>query len=166
MMTVLHTAYSAYQRLICQLVAGVFTAVLIPLSWRLHGPQGVAEQLRFLQDLPGGTLGRAVADCLQAHALELIPGYEDHDLKHVLLGYAMTPEDELKLKAFALGNGDYTPLTLALVGTGLLLPALWPELRAHYRRGRRVPPGVYRWRLRDYATRDLAALRREIGLAA
>ena len=53
--------------------------------------------LDYLQGLPVGTLSLGVADLLRANDLHLIPHHENHDLKPVLLGYGMTPEDELKL---------------------------------------------------------------------
>jgi ubiquinone biosynthesis protein Coq4 len=166
MKTTRHPTLNAYQRLARQAVVHVRTSFLIPLLWRWYRPRHARQQLQELASLPPGTLGRGVADLLRAHHLQLIPHYEDHDLKHVLLGYGMTPEDELKLKAFTLGNGDYSLTCVGFLLMGLLLPELWPELRQHFRRGRQVRAGVYRWRLRDYAARDLAELRREIGLAA
>ncbi|GAA3954370.1 Coq4 family protein [Hymenobacter algoricola] len=151
-----------YQRLARKTIEHARTSVLIPVFWRLYGAQHVQNRLATLQSLPPGTLGRGVADLLGRHHLQLIPHYENHDLKHVLLGYDMTPEDELKLKAFMFGNGDCSITCLGFLALALLTPELWPELRAHYRRGRRTLP-VLRWSLQALADRNLEALRAEIG---
>ena len=154
---------NAYQVWARQVIVHARTSFLIPIFRRLYGRAPAGIQLAALQGLPAGTLGRGVADLLAAHGLQLIPHYEDHDLKHVLLGYDMTPEDELKLKAFALGNGDWSITCVGFLLLAVLTPEVWPALRHHYRRGRQVPP-VFRWKLATYAAYDLASLRRHIGL--
>jgi ubiquinone biosynthesis protein Coq4 len=151
-----------YQQLARKTIEHARTSFLIPIFQRLYGCQNVAVQQQYLQTLPPGTLGRGVADLLQRHHLQLIPHYEDHDLKHVLLGYDMTPEDELKLKAFMCGNGDLSVTSVGFLALGLLTPELWPQLAAHYRRGRRTQP-VRHWRLLEYAAHDLEPLRQQIG---
>ncbi|GAB3638108.1 hypothetical protein GCM10027422_36980 [Hymenobacter arcticus] len=152
---------NGYQRLVRQLIEGLFSWVLIPAFCFRYGTAGTRAQQQLLRGLPLGTVGRAVADLLAAHHLQLIPGYENHDLKHVLLGYAMTPDDELNLKAFMLGNGDWS---LASVGLSLLVvltPERWPALWRHYRRGGRAP-SIIHWKLTEYASHDLASLRQSI----
>jgi len=151
-----------YQRLVRRAIGQAFTALIIPgLCW-LHGAENTTVQLTDLRQLPAGTLGREIATTLDQHGLRLIPGYENHDLKHVLLGYGMTAEDELKLKAFLFGNGDHSLSGFGLLALALLTPELWPELTRHYRRGRRLPP-ITPWRLADYAAQNLEQLRRQIG---
>lgn len=157
------TKLNAYQVLARKIIAPARPSFLIPIFQRLYGRAPGGIQLAALQSLPPGTLGRGVADLLTCHGLQLIPHYEDHDLKHVLLGYDMTPEDELKLKAFTLGNGDWSLTCVGFLLFAVLTPEGWPGLLLHYRRGRRVPP-VFRWKLADYAAHDLAALRQSIGL--
>ncbi|GAA4357362.1 hypothetical protein GCM10023185_22010 [Hymenobacter saemangeumensis] len=156
---------NAYQRLARQVVVHARTSFLIPIFRRLYGTEQAQTQLSYLQSLPEGTLGRGVADCLQQHQLQLIPQYEDHDLKHVVLGYDMTPEDELKLKAFMLGNGDWSITCLGFLAFAVLTPELWPELRRHFHRGRQTHP-IRHWRLGEYATERVDRLRQRIGLPA
>lgn len=146
------------QRLVRLFIERLFSWVLIPAFCLRYGTAGTRAQQQLLQRLPVGTVGRAVADLLAAHRLQLIPGYENHDLKHVLLGYAMTPDDELKLKAFMLGNGDWSLASLVLSLLVVLTPERWPVLWQHYQRGRGAPSIVH-WNLADYAHRDLASLR-------
>jgi len=151
-----------YQRLARKVIVSARTSIVIPIVRHLHGARDVEQQLNELQNLPLGTLGRGVADLLRRHKLQLIPHYENHDLKHVLLGYDMTPEDELKLKAFMLGNGDYSFTCFAFLTLGLLTPELWPTLMRHFRQGRRTQP-IHRWHLADYAGYDVEQLRYQIG---
>lgn len=152
-----------YQRLVRQLIAGLFSMVLIPAFRFRYGTADTQAQQQLLQRLPAGTVGRAVADLLAAHRLQLIPHYENHDLKHVLLGYAMTPDDELKLKAFMLGNGDWSLASVVLSLLMALTPENWPDLWQHYQRGRRTP-SIVRWNLAAYATQNLASLRAQLGI--
>lgn len=149
---------NGYQQLVRLFIERLFSWVLIPTFCLRYGTAGTRAQQQLLQHLPVGTVGRAVADLLAAHRLQLIPGYENHDLKHVLLGYAMTPDDELKLKAFMLGNGDWSVASLVLSLLVVLTPEQWPVLWQHYQRGRRSPCMVH-WQLTHYASQDLASLR-------
>jgi hypothetical protein len=144
------------------LIERVFGRIVIPAYQRWYGLATLRARQRQLQCLPPGTAGRTVADLLAAHGLHLLPGFESHDLKHVLLGYPMTPADELRLKAFMLGNGDWSIPNLALLSLALLTPPEWPDLWRHYQWGRRTP-SIVRWRLADYATRNLTELRQMLG---
>lgn len=45
------------------------------------------QKARQLQTLPEGTLGKDIAKCLEKNGLRLVPKYESHDLKHVLLDF-------------------------------------------------------------------------------
>jgi len=87
---------NGYQVLARKLIVHVRTSFLIPIFRRLYGTAAARVQLSYLQKLPVGTLGRGVADILRDNHLQLIPHYENHDLKHVLLGYAMTPRGRAK----------------------------------------------------------------------
>jgi ubiquinone biosynthesis protein Coq4 len=151
-----------YQRLARKAIAYAKTSIIIPTVWHLYGARNIEKHLNDLQGLPLGTLGRGIADTLHRHKLQLIPNYENRDLKHVLLGYDMTPEDELKLKSFMLGNGDYSPRCFAFLALGLLTPELWPTLMRHFRQGRRTQP-IHHWHLADYAAHDVEQLRYQIG---
>lgn len=156
---------NGYQQLARQIIVHARTSFLIPIFRRLYGAADARVQLDYLQSLPVGSLGRGVADILRANHLHLIPHYENHDLKHVLLGYGMTPEEELKLKAFMFGNGDWSITCVGFLLLAVLTPELWPVLRQHYRRGRRTRP-ITGWTLAAYATQSTVALRQQIGLPA
>ena len=154
---------NGYQVLARKIIVHARTSFLIPIFQQLYGTRNTQIQLTFLQNLPAGTLGKGVADILAQHNLQLIPHYENHDLKHVLLGYDMTPEDELKLKAFMLGNGDWSFTCIGFLLFAVLTPEVWSTLRQHFLRGQRTQP-IVRWTLAEYAAYPTAELQVLIGL--
>ncbi len=112
-----------------------------------------------LRNLENGMLGKEIADCLDNHKLTLVPNYESHDLKHVLLDYKMTAEDEIRMQAFMLGNGNYTIPCFAILGFGaILLPDLWSTFYHDYKKGRKSIP-ISSWRIEDYAKSNINELR-------
>lgn len=117
------------------------------------------QKTQKLREMPEGTLGRDIADCLVFHKLRLVPGYESHDLKHVLLDFKMTPVDEIRLQAFMLGNGNWTPASFTIFQFGaMLLPDLWSTLYEDFRRGQRAKP-IGTWTIEDYAHCQTSTLR-------
>lgn len=112
-----------------------------------------------LRDLENGTLGKEIVTCLDNHGLTFVPNYESHDLKHVLLDYKMTAEDEIRMQAFMLGNGNYTiPCFAILIFGAILLPDLWPTFYKDYRKGRNSIP-ISKWTIEDYAKSNSSELR-------
>src|ERR1044072_2341793 len=84
------------------------------------------QKARKLHELPDGTLGKDIANCLEKNNSRLVPNFESHDLKHVLLDFKMTPIGEIRLQAFMLGNGNHKIASFAIFIFGaLLLPDLW-----------------------------------------
>ena len=95
---------------------------------RVHTIKLIYQQVDELRKLEKGTLGKEVADCLGKHTLRLVPGYESHDLKHSLLGYKMSPIDEIRMQAFMIGNGNNSIPSLAIFAFGfILLPCKWRQ---------------------------------------
>ncbi len=120
------------------------------------------EQVDKLRALEKGTLGREIADCLDHHHLTLVPKYESHDLKHVLLDYKMTEEDEIRMQAFMIGNGNYSIPSFAILFFGIiLLPDLWSILYADFKKGRKSVR-ITEWTIDEYANRNLTELRSEL----
>jgi len=106
-----------------------------------------------------GTLGKEIANCLDAHDLTLVPKFESHDLKHVLLNYQMTPEDEIRMQAFMIGNGNYSFPSFAIFIFGiLLLPELGFTFYADFKKGRTTIP-ISKWTIENFADRNLMELR-------
>lgn len=115
-----------------------------------------------LSNYPEGTLGRDIAECLKENRIRLVPGYESHDLKHAVLDFKMTPEDEIRLQAFMLGNGNYSipSITIFLFGA-MLLPDLWSTFYKDYKRGCNSMP-ISKWTLDEYAHCETAMLRKRV----
>ena len=117
-----------------------------------------------LRKLPNGTIGKEIANCLNENKLNLIPNFESHDLKHVLLDFKMTPIDEIRMQAFMLGNGNYTFPCFAILTFGaLLLPNYWVKFYADFKRGRNTKP-ISNWNIENYAEKKLLESREIIKL--
>lgn len=115
-----------------------------------------------LRQLPDGTLGKDIANCLDKNNLRLVPNYESHDLKHVLLGFEMTPVDEIRMQAFMLGNGNYSiPSFSIFIFGALLLPDLWTTFYKDYKNGQNSKP-IKTWTIEEYAHCQTSTLRQII----
>lgn len=120
------------------------------------------HKVRELRNYEQGTLGREVAECLDRHRLKLVPGYESHDLKHVLLGYQMTPVDEIRMQAFMLGNGNITLPSIAIFLYGfILLPYMWNQLFRDFKLGLASTP-IKTWTMEEYAGQQTKELRKKV----
>lgn len=120
------------------------------------------KQVTKLRNLEKGTLGKEIANCLDNHNLTLVPKYESHDLKHVLLDYKMTAEDEIRMQAFMVGNGNYSIPSFTILTFGaILLPDLWKTLYADFKKGKETIE-ISEWTIEKYATRNLAELKSEL----
>lgn len=116
-------------------------------------------KVAWLRGLPEGTLGKDIADCLEDNKLSLVPKYESHDLKHVLLNFKMTPVDEIRMQAFMIGNGNYSIPSFAIFLFGaFLLPELSVTFYRDFLRGNKCMP-ISSWSLEEYAHCDITALR-------
>lgn len=120
------------------------------------------QQVDELRKLENGTLGKEIANCLDDHRLTLVPKYESHDLKHVLLDYKMTAEDEIRMQAFMIGNGNYSIPSFTIFFFGaLLLPDLWPTFYSDFKKGIQTIP-ISKWTIENYASRPISELRTEL----
>jgi hypothetical protein len=120
------------------------------------------QQVDELRKLENGTLGKEIANCLDDHKLTLVPKYESHDLKHVLLDYKMTAEDEIRMQAFMIGNGNYSIPSFTIFFFGaLLLPDLWMTFYSDFKKGRQTAP-ISSWTVNDFANRTISELRTEL----
>ncbi len=109
------------------------------------------QKARKLRELPDGTLGKDIADCLEKNGLRLVPGYESHDLKHVLLKFQMTPVDEIRMQAFMLGNRNYTIPSFAIFIFGaIFLPDLWKTFYKDFINGRNTK-SISTWTIEEFA---------------
>ncbi len=126
---------------------------------QFHDMNVYEDKVNKWRDLQQGTLGRDVADCLDSNHLRLVPGYESHDLKHVLLGYKMTPVDEIRMQAFMLGNGNLSIPSIAIFLFGfILLPHMWKQFFKDFKLGYYSEP-IKKWSMEQFADRQTKELR-------
>jgi len=120
------------------------------------------DKVNELRNLGEGTLGKDIADCLDKNNLRLVPGYESHDLKHVLLNYKMTPFDEIRMQAFMLGNGNISIPSCAIFLYGfILLPHKWNQLLRDFKLGLFSKP-IKTWTMEQFADRQTKELRDQV----
>jgi ubiquinone biosynthesis protein Coq4 len=94
-----------------------------------------------LRQLPAGTVGRDLIDLLDAQQLQLLPYYEKHDIKHVVLGFPMSEEGEACMQCFMLGNGRISfPVLGTVMYAYLTMPEYWGIMRRAYRKGKACKP--------------------------
>ena len=126
---------------------------------QLFESENLRQKVEDLEQMEEGTLGREIARCLREYHLGLVPNYENHDLKHILLDFRMTPLDEIRMQAFMLGNSNWSVPSLGIFIFGaILLPHKWSQFRKDFLEGMRALP-VKDWTIEVYATRQVDELR-------
>lgn len=93
-----------------------------------------------LQQCAEGSVGRELYHFFSNNNLDMLPHYEKHDIKHVVLGYPPSEAGEICLQCFMMANGRITlPVVFSLLVGLLLMPECWPACRSAWKRGRTVP---------------------------
>ncbi|RQO30575.1 hypothetical protein DBR32_13540 [Taibaiella sp. KBW10] len=91
-----------------------------------------------LAAMPEGSVGKTMYVFFQKNNLDLLPYYEKHDIKHVVLGYEADEEGEVCLQCFMLANGRMTIPVWIAVGYGVVtMPEYWAAFYKAWIRGRR-----------------------------
>lgn len=103
---------------------------------KIYGSKILTPKLNQLRSLKDGTVGREIANLLDNLGYRLIPKFENHDLKHVILEYDMTMKDEIRMQAYLVGNGNYTLPCLIFLSFGLFYPSIWLDLPREYSSGK------------------------------
>lgn len=101
------------------------------------------RKLSELRILPDTSVGKNIANLIDNNDLKLIPFFEEHDLKHLVLNYGMTSTEELKLQAFLLGNGNRSPLCFLFLTTTILFPEEWSNFIGEYKKGKASKSIIY-----------------------
>ena len=113
--------------------------VIKPLQ-KAYDAEGYDEKkLDQMRNLPKQTVGSDIAKMLDKHGLKLIPKFENHDLKHLILGYGMTTQEEIKMQAYLFGNGQRTLSCILFLLSGVLFPSSWREYYQDYKKGKNAP---------------------------
>ncbi len=86
-----------------------------------------------LSNLPLHTVGHTLFLFLENNNLQLLPYYEKHDIKHVVLA---TEKGEVCLQLFMLANGRITLPIIATVLFGICtMPEYWKAFILAFKRG-------------------------------
>jgi ubiquinone biosynthesis protein Coq4 len=118
---------------------------------QFHNVKIYENKVELLLKMPNGTLGNDIGKSLRENNLRLVPRYESHDLKHILLGYGMNPIDEIRMQAFMIGNKNYSISVFAIFIFGaLILPDHWKVFYKDFKRGRESVP-IKTWTIEEYA---------------
>lgn len=151
---------SAFGWIIREIQITGFTVWILQMLFDMKPYLEKHNQMRSMQP---NTVGRAVAELLDQNNFKLIPKFENHDLKHLILGYNMTIEDEVRMQAFLVGNGNYTIPCLIFLSLGLFMPELWKELIVEYKKGERTK-SIYYLTLDNSMNRSIYELQKEYRL--
>lgn len=120
------------------------------------------EKTKQLNQSKDGTLAKDISECLIKNNLRLVPGYESHDLKHVLLNYQMTPIDEIRMQAFMIGNGNISLPSIAIFIYGfILLPHKWVQLFNDFRLGL-FSKAIKTWSIEEFGDKKTSELRKQV----
>ncbi len=129
---------------------------------KIYGTKTLDFKLERLRTLENGTVGREVAEMLDLNGYRLIPKFENHDLKHIVLGYAMTMQDEIKMQAYLVGNGNTTLPCLIFLSLGIFYPKIWGQLGAEYKQGKKTK-SIHFLTLDNCMHKSLAEIQNEYG---
>lgn len=127
-----------------------------------HANKACVVQLQELENLSDETVGKAIANSLKEHGYALIPGFESHDMKHVLLDYPMTPLGEVRLQAFMIGNGNRSLTSLAIFLFGFaFLPNAWEQYLHDFQCGLEAVP-IKSWSIEQLKHQNLQQMKNTI----
>jgi len=93
-------------------------------------------QLKELSLLPEGTIGNDIFKMLNNHNLKIIPKFEEHDMKHIILGYSMSSIDEIRMQAYLFGNGNHSISCILFLASGIVFPEYWNTFYKDYKKGK------------------------------
>ncbi|TAF63570.1 MAG: hypothetical protein EAZ55_13345 [Cytophagales bacterium] len=92
-----------------------------------------------LENCAENSVGKDIIKMLDQYDLKLIPFYEEHDLKHIVLDYGMTSEEEIRMQAYLFGNGNCSLPCVLFLLSGILLPSAWGKFYEDYCKGKNSP---------------------------
>ena len=139
-----------------------FTGWTIWALEKMFGSTSLDCKLIYLRTLQRKTVGREIAEMLDRKNYRLIPKFENHDLKHIVLNYDMTMKDEIRMQAYLVGNGNHTLPCLIFLSLGVFYPIVWKDLPAAFRQGKKTNP-INFLTLDNCMKRNLDEVRMEYG---
>lgn len=109
----------------------------LPLISGFRKKQSFPYTIEQLLLFPEGTLGKDLAVYLKKKNFNLIPNYERHDCKHIILQYEMDEEGEARMQFYFLGNRHYSaPVIMTVILCFVLMPDHWKKFYSEFKKGR------------------------------
>src|SRR5205807_6762352 len=103
-----------------------------------------------------------LANLLDRQGFKLLRNYEHHDAKHVLLGYGMDEEGEVRMQFFFLGNRRYSFPVLSTVIAGIILmPDKYKMFYMEFIKGRAIPK-INKWDIAALFTQNTYEVRKTV----
>lgn len=134
--------------------------VYFPFCMFVYKGKGCAFPLTRMLSSPPDSLAYTTGCFLEGMRLEPIAGYEEHDMKHTLLGYAASLRDEVSMQYFEWANGNKSvPVITVILFGSIVMPEEWKAYRQAWKRGKAAIP-LRHIQLKEYAHQDIQALRK------
>lgn len=112
--------------------------VMFPIAGLIQRKSPGAISIESLLEMDSRSLGYALGCHMKHYRLQFIKGFEEHDMKHLVLGYDVTVPGEIRLSAFEFGAGNRSFMTMGVFFLGIPLAVdLWPQLIKDYRHGKK-----------------------------
>ncbi|MFN6076050.1 MAG: hypothetical protein ACK46Y_10820 [Fluviicola sp.] len=111
-----------------------------------------------LEKCPENSVGNSILNMLNENNLDVIPFFENHDLKHLVLGYGMTSVEEIRMQAFLFGNGNRSFSCILFFLSGILLPSAWNQFYLDFKKGKNAPD-ILNLSLKECMNKSLSELK-------
>jgi len=109
----------------------------LPLISKFRKSKPFPYSMDDLMLFPDNTLGKDLVLYLKQMNHQLIPGYERHDCKHIILQYEMDETGEACMQFYFLGNRHYSlPVISTVFICFFLMPEHWNMFYLEFKRGR------------------------------
>lgn len=115
--------------------------IALPLIGKFRKKPKFKFSMKELLAFEDGTLGKDLAIYLNKMGFSLLPNYEQHDCKHIILNYEMDEAGEARMQFYFLGNKHYTiPVLSTCIICFFLMPEHWKQFRKDFELGKRGKP--------------------------
>lgn len=115
--------------------------IALPLIGKFRKKPKFIHSMEGLLLLEDGTLGKDLALYLKKMNFILLPNYEQHDCKHIILQYEMNEEGEARMQFYFLGNRHYSiPVFSTCFICFFLMPEYWKQFYKDYQLGKTGKP--------------------------
>ena len=115
--------------------------IALPLIANFRNKPKFIYSMNELLAFEEGTLGKDLALYLNEMNFKLLPNYEQHDCKHIILQYEMDEAGEAKMHFYFLGNRHYSiPVVSTCIICFFLMPEYWKLFYKEYQKGKLGKP--------------------------